>query len=114
MTYTAYLKWGTGAGLIGGVISSEYYAGKASLIKKELKNQTQKDSIAIFLSEALSPSNLTKSNLCLYGGPLAGLSTGASLYKIHRFVNHPAHALTLLIAATAVSAFSAYNIGNRD
>lgn len=115
MAYSTYVKWGAGAGLVGGVISSEYYEGKSNPVDKKL-NQTQKDSLVIYLAEAVCPTTIPKSTICLLGGPITGAGMGTGLYGIknYRRVTRPAQAITWLIAVTAVSAFSAYNIGNRD
>lgn len=111
MTISTYLKWGTGAGLIGGVISSGYYAGKSN---KDLSKQAQKDALASAIAELITTSN--KSTLCLFTGPLTGAAIGSSLYGIKNYKSliKPVQLTTWLITLTAISAFSAYQIGKHE
>ncbi len=109
MSYSTYLKWGTGGGLIGGVIASGYYEGKAS---KEHFKQAQKESLAIAVSELIT----NKSALSLFTGPLTGAAVGSSFYGIKNYKSliKPVQLTTWLITLTAISAFSAYQIGKHE
>lgn len=114
MSYSTYLKSGIGAGTVGGIIFAGYFTGKANPVGKEL-TQAEKDGLVINLAATICPTTIPKSTLCLIGGPFAGAGFGTGLYGIknYRTVTRPAQAITWLIAATALSTFSAYNIGNR-
>ena len=113
MTYSTYLKWGTGLGFVGGVITSEHYAAKASNVNTELL-QVQKDNLIPYIVQAIFPSTIPKSTLCLLTGPFVGASAGTGLYNLKniRFIPHPVQAVTWLTAVTAITAFSFYHINN--
>lgn len=115
MTFSNFIKLGTGTGVSCGVITFAFYKGKENPVGKQL-NQKEKDNLAIYLAQSVCPTTVPKSTICLLGGPIAGATAGAGAFGIKNFrtVTRPAQAITWLIAATAISAFSAYNIGNRD
>ena len=105
MSFSTYIKAGTGLGLTTGLITSAYFAGATNRLERE-------SNPGFFGSMILSIG----SAIC--GGP-AGAVLGAGLYGMKRSIQYvraaprPVQTLFAAALATSIATTAAYEFGNK-